>query len=240
MNAQVEALKNLVVRKPEIPSVLFAVFFWVVIWPHIHIFSGSWSYRMTVEVETPEGIKTGSAVREISWGTDGLVFFIPIPSMGARTWSEQGEAVAVDLGKHGILFALITSPDVYADPVFEELQKDARAHNLKFPKLGTEKVLELPDYPLIARFRDLKNPDTLEIPYESSWENHDPRTRRIYKDDHMEDYFGAGVRLKKITVEVVDDPATWGIEKYLPWVLTAGDGNISGGITARNFRRKYQ
>jgi hypothetical protein len=27
--------------------------------------AGSWRYKMTVEVETPEGLKTGSAVREV-------------------------------------------------------------------------------------------------------------------------------------------------------------------------------
>ena len=28
--------------------------------------SYSWRYKMTVEIETPEGIKTGSAVREVT------------------------------------------------------------------------------------------------------------------------------------------------------------------------------
>lgn len=52
-------------------------------------------YKMTVEVETPQGIKTGDAVREVTHSTPP-----PIPMLGESrpTWSVAGEAVRAALG----------------------------------------------------------------------------------------------------------------------------------------------
>jgi hypothetical protein len=62
-------------------------------------------YKMTVEVETPEGIRTGSAVREIS--------MVSRPkrmgeSNDTHVRLEKGEAVVVDLGQRGVLFVLMS------------------------------------------------------------------------------------------------------------------------------------
>src|SRR4051812_10059597 len=64
--------------------------------------SGTWHYKMTVTVETPEGIKTGSAVRAVT------VHLVPRLSLEVHPTIEvKGEAVAVDLGRRGVLFALM-------------------------------------------------------------------------------------------------------------------------------------
>src|SRR4051812_15423843 len=59
-------------------------------------------YKMTVTVTTPEGDKTGSAVREVSV-THGLHL---TPEMQPAVHL-KGEAVVVDLGSRGVLFALL-------------------------------------------------------------------------------------------------------------------------------------
>ncbi|HTK84182.1 MAG TPA: hypothetical protein VL625_03765 [Patescibacteria group bacterium] len=60
--------------------------------------AASGRYKITVTVETPEGLKTGSAVREIYAKSGG-------PTMLAEASSGHvdatGEAVVVDLGKRG-------------------------------------------------------------------------------------------------------------------------------------------
>ena len=66
--------------------------------------SGTWRYRITVEVETPEGIKTGSAVREVSNAASSIRFGFPESTSPPEV---RGEAVVVDLGERGVLFALI-------------------------------------------------------------------------------------------------------------------------------------
>ncbi|MDP3550575.1 MAG: hypothetical protein Q8R81_09275, partial [Novosphingobium sp.] len=61
-------------------------------------------YKMTVEVETPEGLKTGFAVRELEFrDRSGFPLGESRPQIKLR-----GEAVAVDLGGGRTLFALLT------------------------------------------------------------------------------------------------------------------------------------
>jgi len=66
--------------------------------------SGTWRYRVTVEIETPEGIKSGSAVRELSVGTP----LINLPDAG-NPGRIRGEAVVIDLGVIGKVFSLLPS-----------------------------------------------------------------------------------------------------------------------------------
>lgn len=63
-------------------------------------------YLLTVEVDTPEGIKTGSSVIEVSTRKAGE-YEIPTPKQVFTRI--KGEAVAVDLGKRGTMFALLRS-----------------------------------------------------------------------------------------------------------------------------------
>ncbi len=81
------------------------------------ISKGSWRYRMTVTVETPEGLKTGSAVREI------VAIKVHGTKVSGSAKVSKGEAVVVDLGKRGVLFALITGgkfgPDYGHSIVFD-------------------------------------------------------------------------------------------------------------------------
>ena len=60
----------------------------------------AYRYRLTLDVETPEGAKTGSSVIEVrTWETH---------FEGKRTNHEvRGQAVVVDLGARGLLFALL-------------------------------------------------------------------------------------------------------------------------------------
>ena len=68
--------------------------------------SASFRYKVTVEVETPEGIKTGSAVRQIDLKTEKNLIRTSGKGVNARV---KGEAVAVDLGERGILFSILNN-----------------------------------------------------------------------------------------------------------------------------------
>ncbi len=61
----------------------------------------TYRYRLSIEVETPEGVAIGSGVLSVravdARGLDGM-----LPLSGT-----DGEAVVVDLGKRGLLFALL-------------------------------------------------------------------------------------------------------------------------------------
>lgn len=185
-------------------------------------------YRLTVEVETPEELKTGSSVIEVSTSTTSS---ISIPSPGAVRHRLSGEAVTIDLGQHGTLFALLRSdvdvdwatnllfrlaPEVaavrdengrYDSDASFRARYEAMLQNRRLivlPKTFHHiRVLrDMPARPMLVRFRDTSDPKTVE---------------RVDPDD-LAASFGEGVKLRRVTVQLTDDPVTTGIKKRLGWL----------------------
>lgn len=179
-------------------------------------------YRLTVEVETPEGLKTGSSVIEVSTAVAGRN---SIPTPGAVSHRIKGEAVTVDLGARGLLFALLRSDDNSdwasnvmfrfvplpprprdPDKTFETMfaamlqQRDAIELPKTFPDVGHLK--DQPARPMLVRFADIADPKTVE---------------KVDPDD-LAVSFGQGVKLRRVTIQLTDGPVTTGIEKRLGWL----------------------
>ena len=78
---------------------------WFVVYPWIPV-----RYRLTFEVETPEGLKTGSGVQMAS--SISYPEFLTLGRNGGHS-DVEGEAVPVDLGGRGTMFALFAgrTPD---------------------------------------------------------------------------------------------------------------------------------
>jgi hypothetical protein len=180
-------------------------------------------YRLTVEVQTPQGVRTGSSVIEV---TNRLAFNM---NGGGYSWiyRARGEAVAVDLPGGRTLFALLrgenganvdwaarivydlTTPvppisDKFGSDRVQRLQNAVANRNLvSIPRLmpfwSDDKATTA--YPLLVTFRDIRDPTSVE---------------RANPDD-LEKSFGAGVKLKRITVQITDDPITKTIEKRFQW-----------------------
>lgn len=225
-------------------------FFWVLLaitvfwtWRHFDYPSGSWNYRMTVAVNTPEGIVTGSAVRRISFRNERSV----LPDQGGTFYSIAGEAVVVDLKQRGMLFALMRNYDVdYAHYV--ALDSFPLKENTA---PGTKVTLDLLHYPMFVAFRDSADPRTIEEVLETGPETpgkaHSPL--KIIAD-HFAEIYGAGVSLKDVTIEVTQDDVTWGIEEKLPWLKNvqnyiAGKHRISetglyAELALRDFKRGHE
>lgn len=208
----------------------------------------SWRYKMTIAVETPEGLKTGSAVREIN------LKFVPNPLVGERgnhpysaDLKLKGEAVVVDLGQRGKLFALLKGEagnqnysdalmfQVFSGPTSWGVLETAEYYKDK--KMGkiTLDPLTYPGYPMLVAFEDMSDPKTVQRVLK--WKrNTAPRYPETYslEEDYFEKIFGEGVKLKYITVEVMNEPVTWGvIDKMLPWLKGLNGGYLHGGFTAR-------
>ena len=161
-------------------------------------------YKMTVEVETPEGLRSGHAVREVRFSEPGN-----FPSIGESKpqWGVKGEAVAVDLPRGKVLFALLKS----GDGVFDYAGRDI---DHMFREFGGKQIQLWPNppktmaprindpLPMLVTFADLKDPMNLQ--------RVDP--------DELAAAFGDGVRLRRITVQLTEDEVTAGIEKKLPWL----------------------
>jgi hypothetical protein len=178
--------------------------------------SGTLRYKMTVSVETPEGIKTGSAVREI--------YFSRTPQLvpDASPWMagvSKGEAVVVDLGKRGVLFALMRGlggdvdygqdvipnafppPDSASDKNCCHFTKETIRY---YRSLREGKaILKTKEYPEFVHFRDLKDPTTVEDVLDKG--TIEGRWDYTVAADHFEEIFGKGVKLKEVTIEVTAD-----------------------------------
>jgi len=160
-------------------------------------------YKMTVEVETPEGLKSGSAVRESTYRTAPNVPMIGEDRGGV---SVRGEAVAVDLPNDQTLFALLSSAkgDVdYAARIpdrFLDKGRGAGGAVTIWPSSAHR------DVPLLVRFRDREDPKTLEV----------------VNPADLQAVFGPGIRLKRITVQACRMcSVTSDIENRLPSFGTA-------------------
>lgn len=169
----------------------------------------TYRYRITVEVDTPQGLRTGSGVWE-STIEDGSG--LGDNSIGLRA---RGEAVPIDL-PGGTLFALLRGHDMELTYPTDALDTQyTRVHQLQPQPFGGWKdvrklvtknhqplTLDSDNYPLLVRFRDLNNPASVE---------------KVDPND-LAASFGPGVRLRRIVVQVTDEPVTEGIEKRLPWL----------------------
>lgn len=178
-------------------------------------------YRLTVEVETAQGLRTGSSVIEVR-GVKNPDWVNP-EGRGTRA-SFEGEAAAVDLPGGRTLFALLKSAGGGSDAAdypwlaFRDRLKDSKdwldsMRRLRgwqgevVPMPATETVLgnggaTVSALPLLVTFRNIRDPKSVE--------RVDPEA--------LDASFGPGVRLRRITVEITGDVVTRDIDRRLGWL----------------------
>lgn len=195
-------------------------------------------YKMTVEVETPEGVKTGSAVREISMVSRPMLLG---ESNDTHVKLEKGEAVVVDLGQRGVLFVLMSigggggqavwAPfNAFPSPCPEGAVSRCGVKYYSSLKSADKAVLKPQYYPGVVRFKDINKPLTVErvIEMVQCTDNEiGISSNHCIKTSRFEEFFGEGVRLKSIQVEITEDEITQKIETFLPW-LGSTEGHIDG------------
>lgn len=188
------------------------------------LFGGLWlmyrptayRYRLTVEVDTPSGPRTGSAVREIK--------YIPtLPVVANKFTTEQrGDAVAVDLPGGQTLFVLMdfdghetiraaVGQGVETDvkKLLDRANADRRVY--VYPSREQLRTRNL-EFPQLVRFRNIS----------------DPLTAEIVAPDDLAAAFGPGVSMGRITLQMVDEPVTREIPRRLPWRQNFPKGMLNG------------
>lgn len=204
------------------------------------LFFPSTSYRqkITVEVETPLGTRTGSAVVETTM-SDGKRW----GDASGTSWKLRGEAVAVDLPGGRTLFALlrgsrgdVSDPAMYQAGLIWEAVRDGGTASAALPDVGTpgtslmtvrkivkrERVkVELPvvDYPMLVTFANIA----------------DPRSVAAVDPANLGASFGAGVRLKRISVEVTNDAVTKVLDRRLKWLSPHPEPSLSRGHAGNDY-----
>jgi len=184
--------------------------------------SYSWHQKLTLEVQTPEGVVSGGSVVEVRWATGSDVEYLP----GATNAGSQvrGEATVVEVVPGRYLFALLEGAQSLAQKIFPETKK----HGVKVfgPILqATRKTATVPrtQYPMLVTFSDIT----------------DPKTVQQVDPENLAATFGPGVLLKRITLEITDEPMTEGkIQPVLKWLDSLGgkglDGSSISSIDAEN------
>ena len=179
--------------------------------------ASSYRYRMTVEVDTPEGVRAGSSVIEVTWHRQPQLLAAPPYQVTAR-----GDAVFVDLGSGKHVIGLLAGGE---NGSFVDHPQYALnfATNIVFAPGNAPKILsittgrwslEARHYPTFVTFADLN----------------DPKTARVVAPHDFAAVFGAGFALRAVTIEMIPagtwpfnliglsgTPVTRGIEKRLPW-----------------------
>jgi hypothetical protein len=182
-------------------------------------------YRLTIEVDTPQGLRTGSGVIERS------TILTPVWGVGPQTDGRvRGEAIPIDLPNGQTIFALLGGPgkanyawDLPGRLFLKSITKrefrgkgrtfyDLKKQNdfLMATKPGA--TLTGDDLPLLVRFKDIGDPLSVE--------SVDP--------GNFAQSLGNGYSLRRVTLRVTDEPVTSGIIKRLPWLDQLKTGILDG------------
>jgi len=169
-----------------------------------------WNQKLTVEVSTPEGMRTGSAVTEVVWQERNWTGNFP--------GSYRGEATVVDLGKGRYLFALIGEQTRYL------------ALRTFAPDLGDKAVITEEGFAAMAGIRGRRDVPAKYYPLLVTFDDvGHPETVKRVDPANLGASFGPGVALQRIVLGITDEPATDGqINKVLGWLGTVGDGMLDG------------
>jgi len=174
----------------------------------------SWHLKLTARIVTPEGPVTSSNVIEIRYKDNRLSGF-GLPEASGVQSSVKGEALAVELPSKRVLFILLgdqAGQDTPADWPGRLWQSQSATFDDLVALIGSKigappEALPAEQWPLMVTFRDLQNPDSLQV----------------ISGDDLSFWFGPGVRVDELSLQITREPATSGeITRLLPWLLEAG------------------
>ena len=168
-------------------------------------------YRITIEVDTPNGLKTGSSVLEAKFPTNGM---------------SEGQSPFVEVARGRFVFVLLSGEGRNLTFVLDNVLKDPNTKPSSIPDdlpyseyvdANRQKpfgVLKRDYPPMLVTFSDPNKPDSVE--------RVDP--------ENFAAQFGAGYSLRRMTMQVVDqnEPLTEGIDQVLPWLDQYQSVNLKG------------
>ncbi len=194
----------------ELPKKLY----WLVVlcvvvgglWAHISYYSPThtFRYRLTLEVGTPDGSKTGSSVVEATYFRELVLEWVFGPRFPSYF---KGEAVFVDLGGgRNVVLTVMDSPEfvpckVYTFPCWKADAYDGMRASIERAEHEGPRNVPFEFLRLMVTFRNKDDPKTLE--------QVDAR--------NLVATFGPGYTLKAVSIQGTDAPITQDLMKSLPW-----------------------
>lgn len=175
-------------------------------------------YLQSIEIETPQGVRSGTSVIEISkkdiyWG---------LPEMQGRQSGMKGEATFIDLGGGKHIIAILDRED---------------PRELSGGDAIGQKVLGAAGVPTLVTFTDITNPATAKVVRGETLERV-PQSSGVSRTirtpiDEIAATFGQGYAFRRATVEIV--PAgVWPFNLIsAPWPHWLFGQRLTTGIEAR-------
>jgi hypothetical protein len=201
-------------------------------WFHWNYPTATFRYKLTAEVMTPDGLKTGSSVIEVSLSSGNLLGLI---NHRVQFDHVSGEAVYVDLGRGKNLFVLLGADrwerrDKVKDDAGNAPQHLTSMGAMQLPKyvyginsrpgrerrLGWERDTQrLIDSELGAPPQVVSFPN---IPMMGSFADlQNPETFRTLDPENINTVLGEGYALKQVTVQITQEPPTRQLASVLSW-----------------------
>jgi hypothetical protein len=184
----------------------------------------SYRYKLTLAVDTPDGVKRGSSIVEVLFGK------VSIPERGIMS-KLRGQALYLDLGPGARpLIALLTSQ---LHPKYGRAQRWTRdagpGDNLLLQLYGPA----LPDFmENVSRLAHVRGPHRItpdDLPDLVTFADvNDPKTVIEVDPNNLQATLGPGVAWNEITLESTDEPITTGIKAKLPWIPAYYHGMLDG------------
>lgn len=162
-------------------------------------------YRMTLTASVDEKPTQGSGVVAVEY-IKPPDWLLDSPNVDAIV---RGEAVMLDMGKRGKLFALLcagsdprTGPKSLVPHLWGRNAIISAKDTAWLRGLSGSKSVDLNELPLLVRFRDSNDPNSVE---------------QVDPND-LEASFGSGAKLLNATIEITNEPVTSGLHNALPWL----------------------
>lgn len=173
-------------------------------------------YRLTLEVDTPDGVRSGASVIEVTiernvpfWGDNGIHYHV------------RGEAPAVELPDGQLLLALLK------DAMNVSLPELAALHGTTVPPLSRRY-----QYPAGSGWGELKRRrPVIDVNLADAYGNlalhfpdlvvvdpSKPLSIRAVDPLASENVLGPGLSLRRMLVSIVDAPVDYSLERRLPWL----------------------
>lgn len=178
--------------------------------------SYSWNQKLTIEVDTPTGVVSGSAVTHVkivmkaglldAW--DGGGSFI------------SGEANVIDLGNGKYLFSLLNNAGSLGGATHWAFYATQIEERKTWPLVGPmiqnanqPYMLKGDNQPMLVTFDDINDPTTI----------------KKVSSNNLAASFGTGYSLKSITLEIIDEKVTQGeVETVLNWLSEYHNTQLDG------------
>jgi len=191
----------------------------------------SFLYRITANVEVDGKVRAGTSVVGIVWKKQPQ-FPISVPEILVRPY---GQAVFVDIGRHGVLLIPLSSYPYFKGTALDDLPFRALGRR----RSGSDEVIPATPREMCAFLSQehvvaTVDADLLQFIWMKNAD--DPDSAQILWPQQFSEKFAGKVHLKNVVVEMWheehDAHVSTGIQNRLPWLSTMRAEQKAGGVTS--------